>query len=126
NDRVKQKEIEKKLGDYHERIGKRVAEITRMSQYNYIPKYKESYEKRVFDSDTAVLLDEIAAFLVLNVEGAARSIFLDEGNMKLPMSSGPIDLERAYWVGVVCMLEHRGRQLMKVIETCIQSSVHNT
>ena len=113
------------LGDYHRRLMGRMREINAIQFYEYANKYEESFTQKVLDPDTQSLFNSIASFLTENVKGASVAIFEDATNLKFTplqpgMTSVMTDKER-YWQRVVDVLNHRARNLMKVIEKYSQN-----
>jgi hypothetical protein len=121
DDRAKRKETEGKLGDYHMKLTDRVRIIKAMWYYEYANKYEASYRRTVFDPDTQALLDEIEAFLTLNIKGASVAKFRDLAGLKLTPVEGPSDssglmFKHQHWQAVIDNLNCRAIQLMEIID----------
>lgn len=106
------------MGEYHVQLKKRIREIQEMNPWDYCDKYREDISKKCFDLDTAGILNQIEAALVLYGSYALVAIFKDTTDMnRTPIEPGYATENMKMWQNVLDELNHRAKRLMKIIES---------
>jgi ABC-type nickel/cobalt efflux system permease component RcnA len=113
DERAKHREDERRLVDYHAKIGNRVHEIRNMYDSAYAKKYKQDYLEGRMDADSLALLDDIAKFLGSEIGPASTLDFWNRDNVKLtPVAVKDEDsFKTRHWQHCMDWLNHYATQL---------------